>query len=75
LHLKVPIAHGALTAAWATGLSIGKLATGQADYCLEQARGRVDAVTSVRSGVEDHYFDGPEPVGEWMGGGARALGL
>jgi conjugative relaxase-like TrwC/TraI family protein len=56
-------------------LSIGKLATGQADYYLEQARGRVSAVTSVRTGVEDYYFDGPEPYGEWMGGGARSLGL
>jgi hypothetical protein len=44
-------------------LSIGKLATGQADYYLEQARGRVNAVTSVRTGVEDYYFDGPEPDG------------
>jgi conjugative relaxase-like TrwC/TraI family protein len=56
-------------------LSIGKLATGQANYYLEQARGRINAVTSVRTGVEDYYFDGPEPDGEWMGGGARALGL
>jgi conjugative relaxase-like TrwC/TraI family protein len=56
-------------------LSIGKLATGQANYYLEQARGRVDAVTSVRSGVEDYYFDGPEPDGEWMGGGATSLRL
>jgi hypothetical protein len=56
-------------------LSIGKLATGHADYYLQQAQGRVDAVTSVRTGVEDYCFDGPEPEGEWMGGGASSLGL
>jgi hypothetical protein len=38
-------------------LSIGKLATGQGDYYLQQARGRVDAIASVGSGVEDYYFD------------------
>ena len=47
-------------------LSIGKLATGQANYYLQQARGRVDSVTSVRTGIEDYYFDGPEPDGEWL---------
>jgi conjugative relaxase-like TrwC/TraI family protein len=56
-------------------LSIGKLATGQANYYLQQAQRRIDAVTSVRTGVEDYYFDGPEPDGEWTGGGARSLGL
>lgn len=34
-------------------LSIGKLATGQGDYYLEQARGRVNAVTSVRRNSDD----------------------
>jgi hypothetical protein len=49
-------------------LSIGKLASGQADYYLEQARARVNAVTS---GVEDYYFDGPGPDGDWIGVAAR----
>jgi hypothetical protein len=53
-------------------LSIGKLATGQANYHLQQACGRLDSVTSVRTGIEDYYFDGPEPDGEWIGGGAIA---
>jgi hypothetical protein len=44
-------------------LSIGKLAAGQADYYLQQARARVDAVTSISSGLEDYYFDGPEASG------------
>jgi TrwC relaxase len=56
-------------------LSIGKLATGQADYYLEQAEGRVDRVGSVSSGVEDYYFEGSVPDGVWLGGGAAQLGL
>jgi conjugative relaxase-like TrwC/TraI family protein len=56
-------------------LSIGKLATGQADYYLQQAGGRVDRTTSVASGVEDYYTGGPEAAGEWLGKGAAALGL
>ena len=56
-------------------LSIGKLATGQADYYLQQAQGRVDRTTSVASGVEDYYTGGPEAAGEWLGRGAASLGL
>src|SRR5215210_5930820 len=56
-------------------LSIGKLATGQADYYLQQAQGRVDHMTSVASGVEDYYTGGPEAAGAWLGRGAAALGL
>ena len=56
-------------------LSIGKLATGQADYYLEQARGSVTRATAVSSGVEDYYLGGPEASGQWVGAGAAALGL
>ena len=56
-------------------MSIGKLAAGQATYYLEQARRRVDVVTSVGTGVEDYYFDGPEAEGEWLGAGTELLGL
>ena len=57
-------------------LSIGKLATGQADYYLQQAGGRVDRTTSIASGVEDYYTGGPEAAGEWPGvDGAASLGL
>jgi conjugative relaxase-like TrwC/TraI family protein len=55
-------------------LSIGKLATGQADYYLEQATGRIDRATSVASGVEDYYVEGIEPDGVWIGAGAGRLG-
>ena len=55
-------------------LSIAKLATGQADYYLEQATGRIDRATSVASGVEDYYLEGIEPDGVWMGAGAGRLG-
>src|SRR3954454_21339712 len=48
-------------------LSIGKLARGQADYYLEQAKGRVDHATSVESGVEDYYLGGPDAKGYWLG--------
>lgn len=56
-------------------LSIGKLATGQASYYLQQADARIDRATSVASGVEDYYLGGTEPAGEWAGSGPRTLGL
>ena len=56
-------------------LSIGKLATGQAEYYLEQAHGSVTRAAAVRSGVEDYYLGGPEADGIWAGAGAAALGL
>src|SRR3954453_18161753 len=55
-------------------LSIGKLATGQARYYLEQAEGRIDRVTSVATGVEDYYVGGSEPDGVWIGTGGLPLG-
>ena len=56
-------------------LSIGKLATGQAKYYLEQAEVRVDAVGSVADGIEDYYGEGGQARGQWLGIGARELGL
>ncbi len=56
-------------------LSIGKLAVGHADYYLEQARRATTRARAVASGVEDYYVGGPEPAGEWIGGGAALLGL
>src|SRR3954453_5260860 len=56
-------------------LSIGKLAVGHADYYLEQARRATTRARAVASGVEDYYVDGPEPAGEWLGGGGALLGL
>ena len=56
-------------------LSIGKLATGQAEYYLEQAHGSVTRAAAVSSGVEDYYLGGPEADGVWAGAGAAALGL
>src|SRR4051795_4604286 len=56
-------------------LSIGKLATGQAEYYLEQAHGSVPRPPAVSSGVEDYYLGGPEADGIWAGAGASALGL
>jgi conjugative relaxase-like TrwC/TraI family protein len=56
-------------------LSIGKLATGQADYYLEQAQGSVTRAGAVSSGVEDYYVGGHESAGEWIGGGAAMLRL
>ena len=56
-------------------LSIGKLAVGQADYYLEQARGAVTRAGAVSPGVEDYYLSGPEAAGVWVGDGPRALGL
>jgi conjugative relaxase-like TrwC/TraI family protein len=56
-------------------LSIGKLATGQARYYLEQAEGRIDRVASVTSGIEDYDIGDAEPDGAWIGAGGNALGL
>src|SRR3954447_12794105 len=56
-------------------LSIGKLATGQAEYYLEQAHGSVTRAAAVSSGVEDYYLGEPEADGIWAGAGAAALGL
>jgi len=56
-------------------LSLGKLATGQAGYYLEQAQGSLSRTRSVSSGVEDYYLGGPEAAGEWTGASAAALGL
>jgi conjugative relaxase-like TrwC/TraI family protein len=55
-------------------LSIGKLATGQANYYLDQAQTRVDRATSVGSGLEDYYVGGTEAPGYWRGGGAARAG-
>src|SRR5215208_211664 len=66
------------SAAWCTEsivLSLGKLATGQAGYYLDQAHGSLTRAQSVASGVEDYYLGGPEADGLWMGAGAAALGL
>jgi conjugative relaxase-like TrwC/TraI family protein len=54
-------------------LSIGKLAVGQERYYLEQADARIDRATSVASGVEDYYLEGPEPDGVWIGTGSARL--
>ncbi|HEX6020819.1 MAG TPA: MobF family relaxase, partial [Solirubrobacter sp.] len=56
-------------------LSIGKLAAGQANYYLEQAEVRVDAVGSVAGGLEEYYVGGLEARGTWLGRGAARLGL
>ena len=56
-------------------LSIGKLATGQANYYLRQADRRVDRATSVATGVEDYYLGEGEAAGEWIGSGPIDLGL
>jgi conjugative relaxase-like TrwC/TraI family protein len=56
-------------------LSIGKLATGQANYYLSLAGARVDRGSSVASGVEDYYVGASEPPGRWRGEFARELGL
>ena len=50
-------------------LSLGKLATGQARYYLDQAHGSLTRAQSVASGVEDYYLAGPEADGLWMGVG------
>jgi len=56
-------------------LSLGKLATGQARYYLEQANGSLTRTAAVSSGVEDYYLAGPEAAGVWTGAAAAALGL
>jgi conjugative relaxase-like TrwC/TraI family protein len=56
-------------------LSIGKLARGQADYYLEQAKGRVDHAASLETGVDDYYLGGPEAAGYWLGAVAVELDL
>jgi conjugative relaxase-like TrwC/TraI family protein len=56
-------------------LSIGKLSAGQARYYLDQAEARVDVVDSIGDGVEEYYVGGAEARGEWLGCGARQLGL
>jgi conjugative relaxase-like TrwC/TraI family protein len=56
-------------------LSIGKLATGQANYYLQQVERRIDRVTSVATGVEDYYLSEGEAAGEWIGTGPMALAL
>jgi hypothetical protein len=56
-------------------LSIGKLAAGQAQYYLEQAHGRVDAIQSVANGAEDYYTHANEARGVWLGRGAAQLEL
>ena len=56
-------------------LSIGKLASGQADYYLNLAAARVVRDLSVASGVEDYYTGGAEPPGRWRGRLAREAGL
>src|SRR5215210_6738678 len=63
------------SAAWCTEsivLSLGKLATGQAGYYLDQAHGSLSRAQSVASGVEDYYLGGPEADGLWMGSGCTA---
>lgn len=56
-------------------LSISKLSTGQHRYYLDRAGERVDVVESVGDGVEEYYVGGTEARGEWLGAGARELGL
>jgi hypothetical protein len=56
-------------------LSIGKLAAGQAEYYLEQARGPITRAQAVGTGVEDYYLGGGEAPGDWMGDGSPLLGL
>jgi conjugative relaxase-like TrwC/TraI family protein len=46
-------------------LSIGKLVVGQQLYCEQQ----------VAQGRDDYYSGRGEAPGEWVGAGARALGL
>src|SRR4051794_16202274 len=56
-------------------ISIGKLSAGQERYYLDQAGARVDAAASIGDGAEDYYLDPAEARGEWLGRGARQLGL
>jgi conjugative relaxase-like TrwC/TraI family protein len=55
-------------------VSIGKLATGQANYYLDQAQARVDRATSIGTGVEDYYVGGTEAPGYWLGAGSARVG-
>jgi hypothetical protein len=57
-------------------LSISKLTSGDARYYVDQAGERVDAAESIGDGVEE-YYTGPstEARGQWLGAGARELGL
>lgn len=73
--LKCPIARPRASPAWGAVLSIGKLASGQANYYLEQAQHRVNHATSVGSGVEDYYVGGTEAAGYWVGMGSEHLRL
>src|SRR3954447_26797610 len=66
------------SAAWCTEplvLSLGKLATGQAGYYLDQAHGSLSRAQSVSSGVEDYYLGALEAAGSWDGACAGAHGL
>src|SRR4051794_12323484 len=76
-RIRLPASASERLGEWRSSavLSIGKLATGQADYYLEQAHGSVTRARAVSSGVEDYYLGGPEPSGEWVGAGGAALGL
>ena len=56
-------------------LSISKLSAGHSRYYLHEAGDRVDVVESVGDGVEEYYVGGSEARGEWLGAGARELGL
>jgi hypothetical protein len=56
-------------------LSINKLTAGQHRYYVEQSSKRVDVVESVGDGVEEYYVGGTEARGQWLGAGARQLGL
>ncbi len=56
-------------------VSVGKLKAGQARYYLDQAEVQPSGAVAVASGAEDYYLGGPEAAGEWLGRGARSLGL
>jgi hypothetical protein len=56
-------------------LSINKLSAGPHRYYVELSGERVDVVESVGDGVEEYYVGGTEARGEWLGAGARQLGL
>jgi hypothetical protein len=75
LHLKVPFARTPSLEAWEQDALDRRARGGSGRYHLEQARRRVDVVTSVGSGVEDYHIGGPEPEGVWMGTGSGQLVL
>jgi conjugative relaxase-like TrwC/TraI family protein len=56
-------------------VSVGKLKAGQARYYLEQAESHPSQASALASGAEDYYVGGSEAAGEWLGRGARSLGL